>query len=67
MEYLHSLSQGGGKGCQSWATPSVPFPRLSGLGTERQTTGRGVPVYPASSGAPGILQHLSCFLDWLVL
>lgn len=50
MEYLHSLSQGGGKDCQSWATPSVPFPPLHGLGSERQTTGRGeLPVYPASS------------------
>lgn len=41
VEYLHFLSQGGGKGCQSWATPSVPFPPLPGLGSERQTTGRG--------------------------
>lgn len=51
MEYLHSLSQGGGKDCQSWATPSVPFPPLPGLGSECQTTGRQgeLPVYPASS------------------
>lgn len=47
MEYLHSLSQGGGKGCQSWATPSVPFPRLPGLGSECQTTSRGSASLPS--------------------
>lgn len=26
MEYLHFHSQSGGKGCQNWAIPSVPFP-----------------------------------------
>lgn len=38
MEYLHFHSQGGGKGCQNWAIPSVPFPRL-GNSTRRQAGG----------------------------
>lgn len=34
VEYLHFHSQGGGKGCQNWAIPSVPFPGL-GNSTKR--------------------------------
>lgn len=28
---------------------------------------RELPVYPASSGVPGTLQHFSRFLEWIVL
>lgn len=38
MEYLHFHSQSGGKGCQNWAIPSVPFPGL-GNSTRRRAGG----------------------------
>ena len=45
MEYLHFHSQGGGRGCQNWAIPSVPFPGL-GNSTRRQAGG--------SASLPGV-------------
>lgn len=47
----------------------LSLPPLPGLGSERQTTGRQgeLPVYPASSGVPGIFRHLGCCLEWIVL
>lgn len=53
MEYLHFHSQGGGKGCQNWAIPSVPVPGL-GSSTRRHAGG--------SASLPSIFLHVGHFI-----
>lgn len=60
MEYLHFHSQGGGRGCQNWAIPSVPFP---GLGNSTRQQAGGSASLPGVSYVPGILQELSYSLE----
>lgn len=56
-------AKAGGKGCRSRATPSVPFPPLPRAWQRAPDARQGeLPVYPASSGVPGILQGAQLLL-----